>query len=149
MTDTQETRGPQDGGTHPAAGGSGGSGNGSDSFRAAPVPGPVISHSDAPEFNPVAPAPEGARTAADVVTPELAARLGEGALGSGRTISHTPFTGKKLAELPESTPEDVAFAFHRAREAQRSWAARPVRERARVLLRFHDLVLKRRTRCWT
>ncbi|GGX67964.1 succinic semialdehyde dehydrogenase [Streptomyces minutiscleroticus] len=93
--------------------------------------------------NPLAPAPEGARTAADVVTPELVARLARGVTGSGRTANHTPFTGEKLADLPESTPEDVAVAFERARRAQAVWAQVPVRRRAAVLLRFHDLVLDR------
>ncbi|MGW0118182.1 succinic semialdehyde dehydrogenase [Streptomyces sp. NPDC003327] len=93
--------------------------------------------------NPVAPAPAGARTAADVVTPDLVARLTRGVVGSGRTANHTPFTGQKLADLPESTPEDVAEAFARARAAQAAWAATPVRARAAVLLRFHDLVLQR------
>ncbi|MFF8369129.1 succinic semialdehyde dehydrogenase [Streptomyces lydicus] len=93
--------------------------------------------------NPVAPAPAGARTAADVVTPEVAARLTRGVRGSGRTANHTPFTGEKLADLPESTPEDVATAFERARAAQARWAKVPVRQRAAVLLRFHDLVLRR------
>ncbi|MEU3756017.1 succinic semialdehyde dehydrogenase [Streptomyces olivoreticuli] len=93
--------------------------------------------------NPVA--PPGARTAADVVTPALVARLTRGLTGSGTTVSHTPFTGRKLADLPESGPEDVAAAFGRAREAQRAWAAVPVRERAAVLLRFHDLVLARQS----
>ncbi|MFI9648481.1 succinic semialdehyde dehydrogenase [Streptomyces sp. NPDC052040] len=93
--------------------------------------------------NPLAPAPVGARTAADVVTPELVAQLTKGVVGSGRTANHTPFTGEKLADLPESTPEDVAVAFERARVAQPAWAATPVRERAAVLLRFHDLVLAR------
>ncbi|HEV7626422.1 MAG TPA: succinic semialdehyde dehydrogenase [Streptomyces sp.] len=93
--------------------------------------------------NPVALAPAGVRTAADVVTADLVARLTQGVIGSGRTPSHTPFTGEKLAELPEATPEEVSTAFDRAREAQRAWAAKPLRERAAVLLRFHDLVLKR------
>ncbi|MEU5807983.1 succinic semialdehyde dehydrogenase [Streptomyces sp. NPDC047718] len=93
--------------------------------------------------NPVAPPPAGARTAADVVTPDLVARLTRGVLGSGRTANHTPFTGDKLADLPEATPEDVAEAFARARSAQTAWAAVPVRRRAAVLLRFHDLVLDR------
>ncbi|MFI0904153.1 succinic semialdehyde dehydrogenase [Streptomyces sioyaensis] len=94
--------------------------------------------------NPVAPAPAGARTAAEVVTPELAARLTRGVVsGGGRTANHTPFTGEKLADLPESTPEDVATAFERARAAQEIWAKVPVRQRAAVLLRFHDLVLSR------
>ncbi|NGO12258.1 succinate-semialdehyde dehydrogenase (NADP(+)) [Streptomyces sp. HC44] len=93
--------------------------------------------------NPLAPAPEGARTAADVVTPELVAQLTKGVAGSGRTANHTPFTGEKLADLPESTPEDVHKAFEQARAAQSVWAQVPVRQRAAVLLRFHDLVLER------
>ncbi|WP_327254528.1 succinic semialdehyde dehydrogenase [Streptomyces sp. NBC_01244] len=93
--------------------------------------------------NPVAPAPAGARSAADVVTPELVARLTRGVAGSGRTANHSPFTGDRLAELPEATPEDVAEAFAAARAAQPAWAAVPVRARAAVLLRFHDLVLAR------
>ncbi len=78
-----------------------------------------------------------------MVTPELVAQLTRGVAGSGRTASHTPFTGAKLADLPESTPEDVAKAFDAARAAQAVWARTPVRERAAVLLRFHDLVLSR------
>ncbi|MGP2435795.1 succinic semialdehyde dehydrogenase [Streptomyces sp. JW3] len=93
--------------------------------------------------NPLAPAPAGARTAADVVTPELIAQLTKGVTGSGRTVSHAPFTGEKLADLPESSPADVAEAFGRARAAQPAWERTPVRERAAVLLRFHDLVLAR------
>lgn len=93
--------------------------------------------------NPVAPAPAGARSAADVVTPELVARLIRGVAGSGRTANHSPFTGDKLADLPEATPEEVAEAFTRARAPQSAWAAVPVRARAAVLLRFHDLVLSR------
>ncbi|AWZ07399.1 succinic semialdehyde dehydrogenase [Streptomyces sp. ICC4] len=93
--------------------------------------------------NPVAPAPAGARSAADVVTPELVARLTRGVSGSGRTANHSPFTGDKLADLPEATPQDVAEAFAAARAAQPAWAAVPVRARAAVLLRFHDLVLSR------
>ncbi|MGW2258587.1 succinic semialdehyde dehydrogenase [Streptomyces sp. NPDC001780] len=93
--------------------------------------------------NPVAAVPAGARTAADVVTPDVVARLTRDVVGSGRTASHTPFTARKLADLPESTPEDVATAFDRARSAQPVWAATPVRERAAVLLRFHDLLLER------
>src|SRR4051812_50033549 len=90
--------------------------------------------------NPLAPAPAGARTAADVVTPELVAQLTKGVTGSGRTANHTPFTGEKLADLPESTPEDVAKAFAAARAAQAVGAQKPLRERAAVLLRFHGLV---------
>ncbi|MEV5401733.1 succinic semialdehyde dehydrogenase [Streptomyces albidoflavus] len=93
--------------------------------------------------NPLAPAPRGTRTAADVVTPQVVAQLTRDVVGSGRTANHAPFTGEKLADLPESTPEDVADAFARARAAQEAWAATPVARRAAVLLRFHDLVLAR------
>ncbi|RZU17136.1 succinic semialdehyde dehydrogenase [Streptomyces sp. BK239] len=93
--------------------------------------------------NPLAPAPIGVRTAADVVTPQLVAHLTKGVVGSGRTANHTPFTGEKLADLPESTPQDVEKAYEAARAAQRVWERVPVRERAAVLLRFHDLILER------
>ncbi|ANW18564.1 succinate-semialdehyde dehydrogenase (NADP(+)) [Streptomyces clavuligerus] len=93
--------------------------------------------------NPAATAPAGARTAADVVTPEVVAQLTRDVVGSGRTANHTPLTEEKLADLPESTPEDVADAYEHARAAQPVWAAVPVRTRAAVLLRFHDLLLER------
>ncbi|GAA0412855.1 succinic semialdehyde dehydrogenase [Streptomyces luteireticuli] len=100
-------------------------------------------HSAAPSGgNPVAPGTD-TRTAADVVTPALVARLARGVTGSGEAVSHAPFTGEVLARLPASSPEDVAAAFDRAREAQRRWRQVPARERARVLLRFHDLLLDR------
>lgn len=90
-------------------------------------------------------APTTARGAQDVVTPDLVARLTRGVIGSGRTGNHTPLTGEKLADLPEATPDEVATAFERARAAQHAWAATPVRQRAAVLLRFHDLVLSRQS----
>jgi succinate-semialdehyde dehydrogenase/glutarate-semialdehyde dehydrogenase len=96
-----------------------------------------------PAGNPVAPGPATSRGARDVVTPDLVARLTRGVIGSGRTANHTPIGGDKLADLPETSPEEVAEAFERARAAQRGWAATPARQRARVLLRFHDLVLAR------
>ncbi|MGA4840121.1 succinic semialdehyde dehydrogenase [Streptomyces sp. G45] len=104
---------------------------------------PAAPHGTGTGTNPTAPTPAGTRTAADVVTPELVAQLTRGVLGSGRTANHTPFTGEKLADLPESTPEDVATAFERARTAQIAWSRTPVRQRAAVLLRFHDLLLQR------
>ncbi|HEX6060382.1 MAG TPA: succinic semialdehyde dehydrogenase [Gemmatimonadaceae bacterium] len=56
----------------------------------------------------------------------------------------SPFTGEVLGEIPRGTAADVDDAVRRARAAQPAWAARSVRERAQVLLRFHDLVLERR-----
>ncbi|MET7637557.1 succinic semialdehyde dehydrogenase [Streptomyces sp. NPDC005438] len=95
--------------------------------------------------NPRAVAPEGTRTASDVVTRELVDRLTRSVVASGTTDNHSPVTGERLAELPESSPEDVATAFERARAAAPGWAALPVRRRAAVLLRFHDLLLSRQT----
>lgn len=109
--------------------------------------------------NPVA--PTGSRSLAEAVPPELVARLSaaistgadsgggtegggaaEGAKALPAAVVRAPFTGEVLAELPQSGPADVAAAFARARAAQPAWAARPVRERAAVLLRYHDLVLR-------
>ncbi|MCW2654692.1 MAG: gabD2 [Mycobacterium sp.] len=52
-------------------------------------------------------------------------------------------TGEPLGRVPHCTPEDVAAAAQRARAVQRAWAQRPISERAEVMLRLHDLVLKR------
>lgn len=96
--------------------------------------------------NPTAPAPDGARTAgavaAEFVTPALVERLTRGVAGSGTVAVRSPLTGEALADVPEAVPADVEDAFARARAAQRAWAARPVRRRAAVLLRFHDILLR-------
>ncbi|MFF4083523.1 succinic semialdehyde dehydrogenase [Streptomyces sp. NPDC001777] len=60
-----------------------------------------------------------------------------------RVATTSPYTGAPLADLPVSTPDDVEDAFARARTAQAGWAATPVADRKRVMLRFHDLVLQR------
>lgn len=72
----------------------------------------------------------------------LAARV-SAAPGAARVSTTAPYTGAPLADLPVSTPEDVEAAFARARIAQKSWAATPIEERKRILLRYHDLVLAR------
>ena len=90
--------------------------------------------------DPAAPAPplRPDRTETD----RLAARV---AVGEGRDRHQvvSPLTGEVLGEVPIGTPEDVTAAFTRARDVQQEWAQRPVRERAAVLLRYHDLVLDR------
>jgi succinate-semialdehyde dehydrogenase/glutarate-semialdehyde dehydrogenase len=52
-------------------------------------------------------------------------------------------TGEPLGRVPHCSPADVVAAAARARAVQSGWAARPIAERAAVLLRFHDLVLRR------
>lgn len=50
-------------------------------------------------------------------------------------------SGEPLGVVPRCSGRDVAAAAARARAVQPAWAARPVEDRAAVLLRFHDLVL--------
>jgi succinate-semialdehyde dehydrogenase/glutarate-semialdehyde dehydrogenase len=52
-------------------------------------------------------------------------------------------TGEPLGRVPHCSAGDVVAAAARARAVQSAWAARPIAERAAVLLRFHDLVLQR------
>jgi len=85
-------------------------------------------------------------TATYAVEPALARRLTARVVCAPRSetvLTHTPLTGAPLATLPMSTPSDVAVAYAGARAAQRLWARLPVEHRARILLRFHDLVLRR------
>src|SRR2546423_2010819 len=49
------------------------------------------------------------------------------------------YTGEALVELPQSTPSDIEQAFAVAREAQRRWAATPLRQRLAVFKRAHAL----------
>jgi len=90
--------------------------------------------------------PEADATATYAVDPGYARRLTARVVCAprpGTTLTHTPMTGAPLAWLPQSSPADVTVAFSAARAAQRSWARMPIEHRARVFLRFHDLVLAR------
>ncbi|MCV7402572.1 succinate-semialdehyde dehydrogenase (NADP(+)) [Mycobacterium fragae] len=73
---------------------------------------------------------------------ELASQV-EAADAPSRLEVTNAMTGQPLGDVPRCTPDDVAAAAARARAVQPGWAARPIKERASVLLRFHDLVLKR------
>jgi succinate-semialdehyde dehydrogenase/glutarate-semialdehyde dehydrogenase len=76
--------------------------------------------------------------------PALVERLAAGVLARGEPVMTTaPFTGEDLARLPQSTPADVAEAFRAARAAQQAWAATDPHRRAGILVRLHDLVLRR------
>jgi succinate-semialdehyde dehydrogenase/glutarate-semialdehyde dehydrogenase len=72
----------------------------------------------------------------------LAARVVSTA-GRDEMEIHQPFTGEPLGWVPRCAPEDVEAAVARAREAQTAWARTSFDERARILLRYHDLVLDR------
>ena len=56
----------------------------------------------------------------------------------------SPLTGQPMGELPTSTAADVEVGAQLARRAQATWAARPIEERAQLLLDFHDHLLDRR-----
>jgi len=80
------------------------------------------------------------------ITPTLLRRLTarvSAAPDAVRVTTTAPYTGAPLADLPVSAPDDVEAAFARARVAQKVWAATPLSERKRILLRYHDLVLAR------
>lgn len=88
--------------------------------------------------------PEADPSATYAVAPALSRRLLGRVVAGPRAatrLTRAPFTGAPLAELPLSTPDDVALAVESARAAQRAWARRPLAERARLFLAVHDLVL--------
>ncbi|RDI55700.1 succinic semialdehyde dehydrogenase [Nocardia mexicana] len=80
---------------------------------------------------------------ADALPESLVRRLLAHATAGGAPAVEVfaPATGRKIADLPQSSTADIEEAFGLARRAQRQWARTPVRERAAVLRRFHDLVL--------
>lgn len=59
----------------------------------------------------------------------------------------TPFTGEWIFDLPHGTKADVESAVADLQRGQRAWARVPLRERSRILLRFHDLMLEHRDEC--
>lgn len=92
----------------------------------------------------VAPAPGAPATDRPVLDPAWVRRLAAHAITSPRAhtmVTVTPLTGRPLAQIPLSTPEDVRTAVDGARAAQPDWAALPVQARGHIMLRFHDLLL--------
>ncbi|NLD77096.1 MAG: succinate-semialdehyde dehydrogenase (NADP(+)) [Acidimicrobiales bacterium] len=73
-------------------------------------------------------------------TDRLARRVNV-AEGRERKAITSPLTGEVIGEVPLGTAEDVAAAVAESRRVQRRWAQTPVKERAAVLLRYHDLIL--------
>jgi succinate-semialdehyde dehydrogenase/glutarate-semialdehyde dehydrogenase len=83
---------------------------------------------------------------ARLLNPALVERLAAlvtAAPGRPTQPSYAPFDGTLVGEVPTCTADDVTEAIRRARVAQRSWAATPLSERCRVMLRYHDLLLAR------
>lgn len=53
----------------------------------------------------------------------------------------SPFNEEEIGRVPEGSVEDVKAAVARAREAQKGWSAWSPNQRAKVLSRFHDLLI--------
>jgi succinate-semialdehyde dehydrogenase/glutarate-semialdehyde dehydrogenase len=60
-----------------------------------------------------------------------------------RIVVRNPATGARVDEVTAAQPEHVARAVASARDAQQRWATTPMRDRVRLLRRFHDLMLER------
>src|SRR5580700_5739224 len=62
-----------------------------------------------------------------------------------RIASANPATGEVLGELDSAGPAEVRAAVARARTAQPNWQAYGVRDRIRVLRRFQQILLARKS----
>jgi succinate-semialdehyde dehydrogenase / glutarate-semialdehyde dehydrogenase len=78
---------------------------------------------------------------------ELVSRVTPGTGPRDKVAGEAPFTAEPIIEIPLCTADDVALAAQKARQAQIAWAATPYRERAKIFLRYHDLVLKKQQEC--
>src|SRR5438552_2235553 len=56
-------------------------------------------------------------------------------------VSRNPATGEEIGRAPLTMPEEVARAVGRAREAQREWSKRSIRERGRFVMKARRIVL--------
>lgn len=101
-----------------------------------PASGPLVDGPHDPEHDP---------RAAYALEPEYVAALTRRIVATtGRTVPvASPLDGRPLAHVPQSSTDDVAEAYVRARRAQAAWARTSLDERAAMLLRLHDLVLDR------
>src|SRR6188472_1049427 len=89
--------------------------------------------------------PEHDATASYALEPDYAASLTRRILATtGKTVElRSPLNGAPLAHVPQSSADDVAQAFARARKAQQAWSRVSLDDRAAMLLRLHDLILDR------
>ncbi|MEK2644161.1 aldehyde dehydrogenase family protein [Bdellovibrio sp. BCCA] len=63
--------------------------------------------------------------------------------GSGtKTEVISPYTGKKIGEFFNSTPEDVNAAISDAVTAQKEWAEVPMKERTKVMFNFRQILMR-------
>ena len=55
---------------------------------------------------------------------------------------HSPYTGKVVGRMRESSAEDIAKAVAAASQAQPGWEATPLKERTQVMFRFREYLLR-------
>ncbi|MFL6157978.1 MAG: succinic semialdehyde dehydrogenase [Marmoricola sp.] len=77
----------------------------------------------------------------DQVISELCARVFRDPSGTESVTAYAPYDSMQIATIPASTAQDVRDAVAAARLGQVAWRKRDLRERAQVLLAFHDLFL--------
>jgi succinate-semialdehyde dehydrogenase/glutarate-semialdehyde dehydrogenase len=82
-----------------------------------------------------------AQTQASTVAPDSAAAP---ALAAGVVASIDAASGRVVAQIPTTPPESVPRLMAQAREAQKSWAAKSVRERCGYLRKIRDAIYERR-----
>ncbi|MGB0101899.1 MAG: aldehyde dehydrogenase family protein, partial [Nocardioides sp.] len=101
-----------------------------------PSGGPVVEGPHDPEHDP---------RASYALEPEYVAALTDRLVATSGTTAEvrSPLNDAPLAHVPQSTADDVAEAFARARKAQLAWSRTSLDTRAAALLRLHDLVLDR------
>lgn len=88
--------------------------------------------------------PEHNITGSYALEPEYVASLTSHLLATSGEVAQSvsPINGQPLGVIPQSSIDDVSAAFTRARAAQAAWARTSLDERAKVMMRFHDLVLE-------
>ena len=99
-------------------------------------------HHMTPKRLSVAPLPEAFST--ELRNLSANARLNNLDPGGNIQEIKAPFTGETISWVGKGSKEDVTKAFEIARRAQRSWVHVPFSERKRIVLRFHDLLLRNR-----
>lgn len=77
----------------------------------------------------------------DEVLADLAGRVSRDPAGTESVTTYAPYDSRAIVTLPVSSAEDVRQAVAAARLAQVAWRKRDFRERAQVMLNFHDLFL--------
>ena len=99
-----------------------------------PAEGPLVDGPADPEHDP---------TASYALEPDYVAGLTRRVVSlTGQSVEvRSPLNGAPLAHIPQSSDDDVAEAFARARRAQAAWARTSLEERSAAMLRLHDLVL--------